>query len=253
MGKIVDRLIQAIALRHWQKVAQSVDRLDLASLRRKSLQARALRTQLDQLIGETDGRIALPQVGTQKFARPQGTDWFCRPALWCRALPRPGVAAATDRLRLDDQATLFHDCPLSEITLRQIRNRRDDDLAPFGVQLDVLDFRGSFASLVIDLPPEAARELSSTHMFRLGASIETEMPLTIFARLNIRHGPNTEQIVRELPSGRREAEIDFDLGYSKLNEKRIERLWLDLILREPGANQVVLRDLTLARHRRAAI
>ena len=83
--------------------------------------------------------------------------------------------------------------------------------------------------------------------------IESEKPIEIFARLNIQHGPNTEQIVRELPMEEKNIVVEFDLAYSRLNEKRIEKIWLDLIFEAPDMNQVVLRDLTFSRHRRAAI
>ena len=82
------------------------------------------------------------------------------------------------------------------------------------------------------------------------ATIETEKKLEIFARLNVRHGPNTEQLVRELPPGE-ETMVEFDLAYSSLNEKRVERLWLDLIFEGPEMNQILLRDITLTRRPRA--
>jgi hypothetical protein len=45
--------------------------------------------------------------------------------------------------------------------------------------------------------------------------------------------------------------VEYDLAYSRLNEKRIEKAWLDLIFEAPDLNQVVLRDVTFARFRRA--
>ena len=50
-----------------------------------------------------------------------------------------------------------------------------------------------------------------------------------------------------------EVMIEFDLGYSELNEKRIERMWLDLIFEGPEMNQVILRDLTFSRRPRAQL
>ena len=82
-------------------------------------------------------------------------------------------------------------------------------------------------------------------------NVENEKPLEIFARLNIKHGPNVEQIVRELPLGEDEVMVEFDLAYTKMNEKRIERMWIDLIFEGPEMNQVVLRDLTFGRLPRA--
>lgn len=76
----------------------------------------------------------------------------------------------------------------------------------------------------------------------------------MFARLNVKHGPNTEQIVREIPlGGSIETWVEFDLAYTKLNEKRVESAWIDLIFEGPQMNEVILRDLNLPRHPRAEI
>ena len=83
------------------------------------------------------------------------------------------------------------------------------------------------------------------------AVVETERPLEIFARLNVRHGPNTEQIVRELTLGGDSVVVEFDLAYSNLNEKRVERAWVDLIFEQPSMNQVILRDVNFSRRPRA--
>ncbi|MEM9552609.1 MAG: DUF6478 family protein, partial [Pseudomonadota bacterium] len=149
--------------------------------------------------------------------------------------------------------TVFHDCKISELTLRQLRNARAEDLAPYGLRMDVFKFDGSFLSLVVDLPEVALRGLTRSHLIRMGTIIELEKPLEIFARLNIKHGPNTEQIVRELDLQQPEVAVEFDLAYTKMNEKRIERAWLDLIFEGPDMNQVILRDLTFARLPRAGI
>ena len=154
---------------------------------------------------------------------------------------------------LGEEVTLFHDCPLSELSVRQVRNTREGDLAPYGLRMDVFHFGGTFLSLVIDMPPELAKGLTKSHLVRMDAIIETENPIDIFARLNIRHGPNTEQLVRELPTQDKSVMVEFDLAYGKINENRIEKIWLDLILDEPAMNQIVLKDLTFARCRRAAI
>ena len=47
--------------------------------------------------------------------------------------------------------------------------------------------------------------------------------------------------------------VEFDLAYTKLNEKRVEKLWLDLIFEGPEMNQVTLRDLTFSRRPRAEL
>jgi len=253
MGRILDRLFHARALRRWRRAARAAPDAPLSGLRVQRNQARALRSHLDRLIHVADGRLALPLIGSSYFPRPHGTDWSWRPELWRGPLPVPGLSSVPTKSMLGQEVTLFHDCQFSELTLRQLRNTREKDLAPYGLRMDVFKFDGSFLSLVVDLPQGAATGLTRSHLLRIDTIIETEKPLEIFARLNIKHGPNTEQIVRELPLNEEEVMVEFDLAYTKLSEKRIERIWLDLIFEAPDMNQVVLRDLTFARHRRAAI
>lgn len=225
----------------------------MSELRVQRNDARQLRTQLDQLIHIAESRLALPKIGSSFFSKPHGTDWSWRPDLWRGPLPVPGVSSAPTKSRLGEEVTLFHDCRFSELTLRQLRNLREEDLAPFGLRMDVFNFDGSFLSIVLDLPGAAADGLKKSHLIRVSSIIETEKPLEIFARLNIKHGPNTEQIVRELPLTDKDIVVEFDLAYSRLNEKRIEKIWLDLIFEAPEMNQVTIRDLNFCRYRRAAI
>ena len=88
------------------------------------------------------------------------------------------------------------------------------------------------------------------HLLRMEVIVEVEKPLEIFARLNVRYGANTEQIVRELPLSDDKIMVEFDLAYTKLNEKRVEAMWIDLIFEGPEMNQVTLRDLTFSRNPR---
>jgi hypothetical protein len=83
--------------------------------------------------------------------------------------------------------------------------------------------------------------------------VELEKKIEIFARLNIKNGPNTEQIVRELDFSQDQTVVEFDLAYSNMNERRVEAAWIDLIFEGPEMNQIVLRDLTFSRRPRAQI
>jgi len=253
MTGLLNRLFQARAIRRWRKAARQADTAPLSTLRVQRNQARALRTHLDRLLHVAEGRLALPKIGSSFFPRPHGTDWSWRPELWRGPLPVLGISSAPTKSMLGREVTLFHDCDHSELTLRQLRNTREADLAPYGLRLDVFKFDGSFLSLVVDLPEEAVSGMTRSHLLRVDSILEIEKPLEIFARLNIKHGPNTEQLVRELPLHEKEVLVEFDLAYSRLNEKRIERAWLDLIFEAPDMNQVIIRDLTFARHRRASI
>ncbi|MBO6866271.1 MAG: hypothetical protein JJ877_04445 [Thalassococcus sp.] len=249
----LSRILTRRSVRRWAKLAKEATVADLRDLRKQRAQAREIKRHIDSLIFYADGRLALPAIGNQSFPKPHDADWAWRPELWSGPLPSPGIASVESKAMLGREATMFHDCARSEITLRQIRNVREADLAAFGVRLDVFRFDGSYLSLALDLPPEAAEGLKRRHLIRLDTILEMEKPIEIFARLNIKHGPNVEQVVRELPLHEKEVMVEFDLAYTKLNEKRVEKLWLDLIFEGPEMNQVTLRDLTFSRRPRAEL
>ncbi|MBL4915809.1 DUF6478 family protein [Szabonella alba] len=251
--RLIDRLIHRGALRRWRKLADFATGLDLESLQRYRAQAWTLRRSLDRVIHLAEHRLALPVIGSNALRRPMGADWVWRPMLWKGPIPVPGYSSVPGKASICEGTTLFHDCRRSELTLRQIRNNRDSDLAPFGARMDVFGFDGSFLSMVIELPQEAITGLRLNHLIRVSAIVEMEKPLEIFARLNIKHGPNVEQVVRELPLNADEVMVEFDLAYTKMNEKRVERLWVDLIFEGPEMNQIILRDVTFARRPRAEL
>ena len=249
--RIFQQVIQTGVSRYWSRNARRAENVELSTLRSQRKRARALRQHLDAVISVAESRLALPIIGSNAFPKPHGTDWSWRPGLWREPIPAKGRAAVQNKEMLGSEVTLFHDCRISELTLRQLRNYRERDLAPFGLRMDVFRFDGSFLSLVIDMPPEAVSGLKRDHVIRMDTIVEMEKPLEIFARLNIRHGPNTEQIVRELPLQAEDIRVEFDLAYSSLNEKRVEKMWIDLIFEGPEMNQVVLRDVTFSRRLRA--
>jgi hypothetical protein len=250
---LFQRIVQRRLANFWARAARSAHKADLKVLRDQRSRARRLRQHLNTLIAVSEGRLALPYIGSTAFPKPHGVDWAWRPELWREPLARKGRSSVQSKEMLGDEITLFHDCNVSELTLRQLRNTRERDLAPFGLRMDVFRFDGSFLSLVIDLPFDAVDGLKRHHLLRMDTIVELEKPLEIFARLNIKHGPNTEQIVRELPLNEQDIMVEFDLAYSRLNEKRIDKAWSDLIFEGPEMNQVVLRDLTFSRRPRAEL
>jgi hypothetical protein len=242
-----------LSLRRWARAARAAEETDLPTLARQRSGALRLRRHLDRLIHRADARLGQPRTAAGAFPRPHNADWAWRPAPWQGRLSLPGLTGVEGRAALSEEVTLFHDCPRAELSLRQEPNFEPGDLAPFGLRLEVYGFEGSFLSLVLDLPPEALRGLTRDHILRLDAQLTLERPLEVFARLNVRNGPNTEQIVRELPRHENHHRVEFDLAYSNLNEKRVESAWIDLIFESPQMNRVALRDLTLSRRRRAQL
>ena len=250
-GSVLDRIVHRKALRRWREAADRAASLDLEELRLLRSEARQLDRQLERLVHEADGRLALPMIGNDAIRKPASADWAWRPEIWRGPLAVRGVAAVPSQTQFGEGATIFHDCDISELSARQVRNQRESDLAPFGFRMDVFRFDGSFLSLVLDLPTAAVTGLRRRHLIRLDTVVELEKPLEIFARLNVKHGPNTDQIVRELPLDVPEVMVEFDLAYTKINEKRVEKIWVDLIFEGPEMNQITLRDVTFCRRPRA--
>ncbi|MDT0681389.1 DUF6478 family protein [Roseicyclus sp. F158] len=252
-GSGIDRIAERRALRRWRRAADAAPTMEPADLKRARGEARVLRREIDRVLHAAEGRLGLSGQAHGAIQKPLGTDWAWRPELWTGPVHPPGLAAIESRQAVGSELTVFHDCRVSELSLRQVRNTGALDLAPFGLRMDVFAFDGSFLSLVLNLPEDAASGLTRRHLLGLRIAAETEKPLELFARLNVRHGPNTEQLVREIPLGREEAMVEFDLGYSDLNEKRVEQAWIDLIFEGPELNQILIRDLTFTRRRRAEL
>lgn len=243
-GGWIERVLYRRSLTHWANAAETAEGIDLPRLKALRKQAWTLRTHLDRVIAQTERRLR-PEPSV---VRPFGTDWLWRPGLWTTAQP-PGFISA-DRSVLCEDVTLFHDCALGELGVQQIRNRDAASETPYALQLDVFEFRGGFLSLAIDLPTEAVQGLRRKHLIGVSLVMDAEKPVRMFARLNVRHGPNTEQLVVEVGE---EPLVEFDLAYSRLNEARAEKMWLDLIFEDPRMNRIVLRDLTMLRRPRAEI
>ena len=250
-GGPIDRVMFRAAERRWRRAAETAGTLDLFTLRRLRGRARRLRRTLDRLLFEADGRLAAGPRDGDSFAKPPGTDWAWRPAVWNGPLAEVRGAGAGARTPIGEEMTLFHDCDLAELSFRQERQLEETSPAPFGLRLDVFGFEGSYLSLAVQLPERAAQGLRRRHLVQADLFVEVETPIKVFARLNIRHGPNTEQIVRELPEVNVPQTVEFDLAYARLTERRVERLWLDLIFERPAMNRIVLRDLAMSRRPRA--
>jgi hypothetical protein len=249
----LDRLLHRWALSRWSRAARNAETSSFGALRDQRSRARRLRRQLDQVIQIGERRLTLPREGNQAFPKPENANWSWRPSLWRDRLTVPGVSSAPSGTRLASNVSLYHDCKFSELTLRQVRNTTETDLAAFGMRMDVFKFDGSYLSIAVDLPESAIEGLRRKHLLRLETIVEMEKPLEIFARLNIRHGPNTEQMVRELPLYAEDIRVEFDLAYTRINEQRISKIWVDLIFERPEMNQVTLRDLTFSRRQRAKL
>lgn len=214
---------------------------------------RAIRADVDQLTATTT-RELFARVGSGEIKKqPDQCDWAERGAPWRSRLVPRGYVDFASPLPLGAGITMFHDANRADLGLRQEPTDSRQNGAIFGLVIDIYHFDGSFLSLVQDLPPGALDGLSLGHYFRVQLTLEREQPIEIYARLNIQHGPNHEQIVRQFAIDGDQALAEFDLAYTKINERRIEKAWLDLIFEGPEMNRIAIWDMTMLRAPRADI
>ena len=244
-------LLDKGTLRRWDRAARTAETLEPSELKQLRQTARSLGRRLDKVLHVAEERLALPLPGEAGVRRPMHSDWAWRPERWCGPVKPNGFAMVENKTPIGREAKVFHDCALNELSVRQLRNTKAEDIAAYGVRMDVFRFDGSFLSLVVDLPPEGVEGLTRRHLVRLAIRVEAEKPLEIFGRINVRHGPNVEQLVREFEGSDGDLSLDFDMAATRLNEARVERAWLDLIFENPEMNAITLRDVTLSRRPRA--
>jgi hypothetical protein len=253
LARIIDRWRLRKVQDYWTRTADAAPTMRPLALHGLRSQARAMRRQIDRVIHAADHQLSAPALGAALPRQPLGTDWCWRADAWRAPLPLPGLIAAADRNRISDDLSLYHDCPLGEVAIRQNRNRGEGDRAPFGLTIEVFGFQGSFLSLATSLPPEAVQGLKSRHLVRIDALIDTDRPLRAYARLNVKHGPNLAQLVREVTAQAGEMVVEFDLAYARIDDTRIERAWLDLIFNDAAMAGISLRDLVVSRRPRAEL
>ncbi len=248
---ILGGLLYRRCLSLWRQAEEYARTAPLDRLRPLQKRARRLAVHLTGLNAIAETRLIRPVIGSTAMNLPLATEFAHRPGVWSGPVTPHGHAPARSETRLGDEVTLYHDCPDRALSLRQIRNSRPSDLAPFGLALDIYQFRGSFLSLVIESPKGLVEGITRDHVLRLSLDVEAEAPVEIDVRLNLRHGPNTQQVNRPVDLAAEVPAVEFDLAYVPFDEETTDHLWFDLFITDPALNRIVIRDLTLSRHPRA--
>lgn len=242
----------------WSRALNGAAALPSATLSDMLRQMRGLRDEVSGLASMAEAELLTRGDGSGGIAaaRPEECDWAERPLPWRQRLVPRGHVEVASPLPLGGGMTLFHDATRSDVSVRQQPNTGGGGGGGgpvFGLVLEVYRFDGSFVSLVQDLPDAAVSGLTLGHVIGVHLDLNTEQPVEVYARLNVQHGPNTEQIVRQVARDGSRHVAEFDLAYTKINEKRIERVWLDLIFEAPEMNRIDLADMVLLRAPRADI
>ena len=245
-----DKLILVSALRRWRGAMSVVDKAGPAALRRLQRTARRERHAIDDLLHRIEGQLSglVRREGDRKHP---AADWIWRPQVWTGPLSVPGLVVAGSGSRFSDEISVFHDCTQPEIILHQKAVARATEARHWALDCEVFRFDGSFLSLALALPNDALQGLTRRHLLQLQMALQFERPMRIYARLNIQNGPNLAQITEVVEVDGEEATVVFDLFGMSMNEKRLEKAWLDLILDVPQCNRLVVHDLVMNRYPRA--
>jgi len=191
--------------------------------------------------------------------RPMHADWVWRPAPWTEAIACPDGAAPPDGTEWSAGIKFCHDAKAGASgagtapALLQAPAAAGAP-APFRVRVDCAGLGGaSYASLVFGLPRAVLDGLGRGHVITLHTVIEPVPDVPVFARLNLRSGPNCPQIAKRLrlPAHRGPVLCEFDLHGIFPAVRGVDHIWCDLIFARPGAARVGIDDVSFARRPRA--
>lgn len=254
----LDGHLRAQAARAWRQIAERAGRIARGEARALRDEARALQRDLRVFLRATSPRVQAAADNLSALPLPAGTDWRWRPTILTARIWRLGWAAPASGARLGQEMRVWHDGPAdTPIILRQMLTVAATDLAPFALTVETMGAGLGFLALVFDLPEAAMRGLRRNHILRVELHLAAERAQGLGLRLNIQNGPNTDVLTGglDLPVGREAGVgvVEFDLSTVPFNEARLEKLWINLVLENPGINAVELRDMILSRHPRVAM
>lgn len=233
------------ARRHWSALPGFIARAghdDLAEIgaQAKTMEKLVARVKTSLAKRYADVHAQLPDAPPRSEEQHVPGPWLMRVSP-CRVFPGRG------QTRLGE-VELFHDGQICEVTCQQAVF--EDEL---GVDIDALGFDGSYVSMVLQTPAGFRENLTRSTL--IGATIdardETNAPLHL--RLNVRHGPNIERMVREVEVNRGRQMIEFDIFHTDVEPSDISEVWLDLILNNVRMNRFVIRGVQIFRRPRAHV
>lgn len=237
----------------WDAALGGIDKFSLPDLATMAEDAAVLAPTLERFSQLAEAKTGTTRPVNVPRALEAQVDWTGRPAVWVSRATPAGFSQPENGTELGAGVKLFHDCARAEIALSQRSNRAAPMTAPYGLALDVMGFEGSFLSLVLDLPNAAVAGMTKAHVLTIDIAHTADREAGIFVRLNLRCGPNTATILREVPRDGSGSSVEFDLAYSDLDAERLEAAWIDVMFEDPAWLGIYIRDLTLIRSRRAEL
>lgn len=205
--------------------------------------APALRPDPETLSADGDGTTSIGGVVV-----PHAADWAFRPAAWSAPQSHAEFAGIRSGTEIAPGIKLFHDHPEDAVTLRQSPTGTEGP-ASCTLALAIETAGARFASLAVDLPEGACSGLERDFLVVCGLAIEGPDGTRAFARLNLRHGPNTEQMTQALAVPGVPC-AEFDLFHSDVDTDAVSAAWIDVIVADPVPGTYVIGDFTAFRRRR---
>lgn len=179
------------------------------------------------------------------FDLPPKTQWGYTPRLWSSSAHEISGNILTGT-ELAENVTLHHDGTGSNFTIKP-------PLENVGLDFEFDNFNGSFISIAFGFPETAAKSIGRHDLLRISMNSNADESFQAYARLNLRHGPNNEQIIRMIDIGDGESFAEFDIFYTEFEPSRASDAWIDLIVNEPGGRKFSLTDVVIIRRVRASL
>lgn len=179
------------------------------------------------------------------FVLPPKTQWGYTPNLWDTSNHEISGNILTGT-ELAKHITLHHDGEGVDFAIRPPDTEK-------GMNFAFSDFNGSFMSIAFGFPEEAAKSIGRHDLLRISINSSARENFQAYARLNLRHGPNNEQIIRMIDIGEGENFAEFDIFYTEFEPNRASDAWIDLIINDPAGREFSLRDVVILRRVRASL
>ncbi len=201
-----------------------------------------------KLFGKPKVAPAAPVIDVPEgFHVPPKTQWGFTPSLQSGITQGGASGNILTGTVLGPHVTLHHGGDGAQFSIEQT-----DDYGA-GLVFNFADFSSDFFSLAFEIPQDGVQGLGRQDLVRFVLRTQTAEPFEAYARLNLCHGPNTEQIVRMINIGAGESFAEFDIFYTDYEQKRAASAWIDLIINDPAHKRITLEQVIILRRARASL
>ena len=190
------RAISTASFKFWRRRLQRAAREKTAKLRQQRREALTLQTQLADVLERINDELHHRLGDSKTYRHGSNMLWSWRPELWTVPCPSRSGPVVQSGARLTSNTKVFFDGGDCAVIFKQLRNDISQGFAPYGVALELFQFDGSFLSLAIDLSDSLCGTFAKDELIGLSGEIFAERATGFTVRLNIKHGPNTEQLIQ---------------------------------------------------------